>query len=67
MKNKEIKCPCCKSEDIVKRGTFETKAHGKQQRFYCKSCSKKFIERSGFYRMRNSSNKITLYLDLLRG
>ena len=29
-------CPYCKSEEVVKRGTFETEAHGKQQRFFCK-------------------------------
>jgi putative transposase len=58
------KCPYCKKEDIVRRGSFETKTHGKQQRYFCKSCNKKFIVRTGFYRMRNSPQKITLCLDL---
>ncbi len=60
----DIKCPTCKKSNIVKRGTFETKAHGKQQRYYCKSCDKKFIVRTGFYRMRNNGKKITLSIDL---
>jgi len=63
MKNKTI-CPHCKKEDVVKRGSFETKAHGKQQRYFCKSCNKKFIIRTGFYRMRNTPQKITCAIDL---
>jgi transposase-like protein len=61
---KKVSCPQCKSKGVVKRGTFETKAHGKQQRYFCKSCNKKFIERTPFYRMRNNPKKITLCLDL---
>ena len=57
-------CLNCKSANVTKRGSFVTKAHGKQQRFYCKKCNKKFIVRSPFYRMRNSPQKITLCLDL---
>ncbi|MBU0958195.1 MAG: DDE-type integrase/transposase/recombinase [Nanoarchaeota archaeon] len=68
MKHKQeqqkTKCPHCKSEEVVKRGLFETKAHGKQQRFFCKKCLKKFIVRTAFYRMRNNEKKITLCLDL---
>lgn len=62
---KQIICPYCKKkENVVKRGSFKTKAHGKQQRYFCKSCQKKFIERNGFYRMRNNPQKITCALDL---
>src|SRR3989344_3738178 len=64
MKIKEIVCSGCKSNVVVKRGCFETKAHGKQQRYYCKSCKKKFIPQTAFYRMRNNPQKITLCLDL---
>jgi len=64
MKNKEKICPNCKSDVVVKRGYFQTQAHGKQRRYYCKSCNKKFIEQTPFYRMRNTPNKITLCLDL---
>lgn len=64
--NREVKiiCPKCKSESVVKRGTFTTQAHGKQQRYFCKSCNKKFIPQTPFYRMRNSQEKITCALDL---
>jgi transposase-like protein len=57
-------CPKCKSIEVVKRGFFQTEAHGKRQRYYCKACDSKFIEQDGFYRMRNSPQKITLCLDL---
>lgn len=57
-------CPNCKSQEIVKRGFFQTEAHGKQQRYFCKSCNKKFIEQTPFYRMRNAPQKITLCIDL---
>ena len=60
----KTKCSNCGSEEVVKRGTFETKAHGKQQRFFCKKCGKKFIVRTGFYRMRNNAQKITASIDL---
>lgn len=62
LEQQETKCPHCKSEEVVKRGTFETKINGKQQRFFCKKCSKKFIVRTAFYRMRNSPQKITCSL-----
>jgi len=61
---KKVSCPKCKSNEIVKRGFFQTEAHGKQQRYFCKGCNKKFIPRSAFYRMRNNEKKITLCLDL---
>ncbi len=61
---KNVSCPFCKGKEIVKRGTFQTEAHGKQQRYFCKNCNKKFIERTGFYRMKNNEKKITLSIDL---
>ena len=57
-------CLYCKSKEVVKRGYFEAKAHGKRQRYFCKSCGKRFIEKDAFYRMRNTPQKITLCLDL---
>ncbi len=60
----EIKCPHCKSEEVTKRGYFETQAYGKRQRYFCKSCKKKFVERTAFYRMKNHEKKITLCMDL---
>jgi len=59
-----ISCPNCKSKEVIKRGYFQTKAHGKRQRYSCKKCNKKFIEQDPFYRMRNNPQKITLCLDL---
>lgn len=64
MKNKGKICPHCKSQEIVKRGYFTTVKNGKTQRYFCKSCNKKFVPRNAFYRMRNSEKKITLCLDL---
>lgn len=64
MERKQIICPKCQSKEVIKRGYFQTEAHGKQQRYFCKSCKKKFIEKTPFYRMRNSPQKITLCLDL---
>ena len=60
----KIICPHCKSKEIVKRGFKQTEAHGKRQRYFCKSCSKRFIPRDSFFRMRNSPQKITCALDL---
>ncbi len=64
MENKHISCPHCKSKEIVRRGFKQTEAHGKRQRYFCKSCSKRFVPRDPFFRMRNSPQKITCALDL---
>lgn len=63
MKQETI-CPECKSKNTTKRGYFQTEAHGKQQRYFCKNCNKKFIEQTPFYRMRNNPKKVTLSIDL---
>ena len=63
MKQETI-CPKCKSKNVTKRGYFQTEAHGKQQRYFCKDCNKKFIEQTPFYRMRNNPKKVTLSIDL---
>ena len=60
----KIICPHCKSKEIVRRGFRQTEAHGKRQRYFCKSCSKRFIPRDAFFRMRNTPQKITCALDL---
>jgi len=64
MIKQKTKCPHCNNNNIVKRGYFQTEAHGKQQRYFCKDCNKKFIVRTGFYKMKNNKRKITLCLDL---
>ena len=61
---KQIICSNCKSKEVVRRGFKQTEAHGKRQSYFCKSCSKRFIPRDPFFRMRNSSQKITCALDL---
>ncbi len=62
--NKRIVCPICKSGNIVKRGFFQTEVNGRVQRYYCKTCNKKFILQTAFYRMRNNPIKITQSIDL---
>lgn len=60
----KIICPHCNSCNTIKRGGYTSNARGYVQRYFCKSCNKKFIEQNPFYRMRNAPQKITLCLDL---
>ncbi len=60
----EKSCLYCKSINIIKRGKRVTKNRGLIQRYFCNDCKKRFVINDGFYRMRNSPNKITLCLDL---
>jgi len=60
----KIICPHCNSKEVVRRGYIQTKLNGNRQRYFCKSCSKRFIPRDSFYRMRNNPQKITCALDL---
>ena len=64
MKKQTKECPHCKNKDTVKRGYFQTESKGKQQRYFCNSCKRKFIIQDAFYRMRNNKKKISLCLDL---
>ncbi len=59
-----IKCIKCKSENIKKDGNRKTENRGLIQRYKCKKCNYRFIENDGFFRMRNSPQKITCALDL---
>jgi len=61
---KKVCCPKCKTEKVKKDGKRKTDNRGLIQRFKCKECSHRFVEDNGFYRMRNSPQKITLCLDL---
>ena len=63
MTNK-IKCRFCGSEETKKDAKRKTKFRGEIQRYKCKKCGKRFIEKDAFFRMRNAPNKITLCLDL---
>lgn len=64
IENKELKCPNCKSNKLIKRGQRKTQNRGLIQRYGCKDCSHRFVQDNGFFRMRNSPQKITLCLDL---
>lgn len=59
-----IKCSNCKSEHIKKDGKRKTENRGFIQRYKCLECSKRFVQDDGFFRMRNSPQKITCALDL---
>jgi hypothetical protein len=60
----KIKCSNCKSEHIKKDGKRKTENRGFIQRYKCLECSKRFVQDDGFFRMRNSPQKITCALDL---
>ena len=60
----ETNCPYCKSNKTVKRGTSPTLNRGKQQRYKCNTCKKTFIQNLGFWKMKNSPDKITAGIDL---
>ena len=57
-------CPKCKSTRIVKNGLRKTDKRGKIQRYICKECNHSFCIDDGFYRMRNSEEKITMSIDM---
>ena len=60
----KTQCPKCKSNNTKKRGLRQTQNRGKIQRYFCKDCKYSFVEDLGFIKMKNSSNKVTLCLDL---
>ena len=63
-KYKNIICPKCNSNQTKKDGKRKTQNRGKIQRYRCKECDFRFVIDDGFYRMRNSENKITAGIDL---
>ena len=60
----QIKCIHCNSGQYVKKGFRKTKNRGSIQMYDCKTCNKRFTNDEGFYRMRNSPEKITEPVDL---
>lgn len=60
----KIECPNCKSSKIIKRGKRKTQNRGLIQTYQCKGCKKRFTYNDGFYRMRNTPEKITQSLHL---
>lgn len=65
-KKTEVKniCPNCKSKKTIKWTKRKTQNRGIIQRYKCKDCGKYFTIDDGFFRMRNSPQKITLSIDL---
>ena len=63
-KKKKPKCPNCKNDNVVKRGKSPTQKRGFQQRYKCKDCKKIFISDTGFWKMKNSEEIITMSIDM---
>jgi transposase-like protein len=61
---KNICCPKCNSENIIKWTKRKTQNRGLIQRYKCKDCNKYFTIDDGFFRMRNNPKKITCAIDL---
>lgn len=61
---KNLCCPNCQSQNIKKNGKRKTENRGLIQRYQCRDCNYRFTYDDGFFRMRNSPQKITCGLDL---
>jgi len=59
----KIKCPNCKSSNLLKQG-FRINKNGKKQKYQCIACKKWFIEDDGFKRMRNDKRIIARAIHL---
>ncbi len=59
-----IKCVHCQAQNYTKHGSRMTQNRGKIQRYKCSECKRFFTNDEGFYRMRNSPQKITAGIDL---
>jgi len=57
-------CSKCKSRKIKKDGKRKTENRGLIQRYKCLECGRRFVVDDGFFRMRNSPQKITQAVDL---
>ena len=60
---KQIKCLHCGKSNYKKKGFRKTQNRGKIQKFYCFECNRYFTNDEGFYRMRNSEEKLTECID----
>jgi len=58
-----MKCPSCKSGDVVKRGKRYNNS-GVKQRFLCNKCKSIFIKKDGFERMRYKKKDIARAIHL---
>lgn len=60
----DLRCPKCGSSTyLIKRG-FKYNQSGTIQRYYCKKCRIRFVNRNAFQRMRNRAAAIVSGLDL---
>jgi len=64
IKYKNITCFNCSSANTIKWGKRKTENRGEIQRYKCKSCNSYFTLDNGFFRMRNTLQKITQSIDL---
>jgi transposase-like protein len=62
--DKEIKCRFCQSKNTIRKGFRKTESRGRIQKYFCKDCHRFFIEDDGFFKMKNSPQKVSLCLDL---
>ena len=60
----QIKCLFCKKSHYIKWGIRQTQNRGKIQKYKCLDCGKYFTNDEGFYKMKNSEDKITEAIDL---
>jgi len=60
----KITCPKCNSNEVIKWCKRKTENRGLIQRYKCKSCSSYFTIDDGFFRMRNTPEKISQSIDL---
>jgi len=59
-----IICPNCNSNETIKWCKRKTQNRGEIQRYKCKSCNYYFTLDDGFFRMRNTPQKISQSIDL---
>lgn len=64
MISNKIICSHCNSENITRWTKRQTENRGLIQRYKCKDCNKTFTLDDGFFRMRNTPQKVTCALDL---
>jgi putative transposase len=60
----KINCQNCKSQEVIKWCKRKTQNRGLIQRYKCKSCKYYFTLNEGFFRMRNTPQKISQSIDL---
>ncbi|MBU1051680.1 MAG: DDE-type integrase/transposase/recombinase [Nanoarchaeota archaeon] len=63
-KYKKVLCPNCNSAETIKWCKRKTQNRGEIQRYKCKSCNSCFTPDDGFFRMRNTPQKVSQSIDL---